>query len=205
MHVGVKIKGSPFLPINLITVLISPSDLAPQALSPPNHNQLIKTPERSVISPPISDPPLSLLTILSSARVMKPNEPFAPPGSPPAPAIPRPNLARRWRDWCCFPVRQAGPTDRVHNRPPTTSEPPRRLDETQGDADTGWLRGNKLACPAQRGKRHLLAADPSGHRPGRRCRNRSPRRSPAGSSARWPGARFASHQSHPTCVCPRLP
>lgn len=90
------------------TLFISPSALAPQALSPPSHDQFIKIPERSTSSP-ISALPPSLLTILSSARVMTPPEPFVPSSSPPAPALSRPHLAPALAKLVLFPRPASGP------------------------------------------------------------------------------------------------
>jgi hypothetical protein len=119
------------LPLTITkTLFISPSDSDPQALSPPSPDQLIKTPERST-SAPISCPSLSLLTILSSVRVMKPSEPFAPSGFPPAPAIPPPNLAPELARLVLFPGPASVP-DRPAAQSPTYdfgATPP--LDEIQ--------------------------------------------------------------------------
>ena len=122
-------QPSPRNPIRA-TLFISPSDLDPQELSPPNHDQIMKNLECSTLMP-ISSPSLSLLTILSSARVMKPNEPFAPSGSPPAPAIPRPNLAPELARLVLFPSPASVP-GRPAAQSPTYdfgTTPP--LDETQ--------------------------------------------------------------------------
>jgi hypothetical protein len=88
------------------TLFISPSALDPQRLSPPSHDKIIKVPERSV-SAPIPCPSLSLLTILSPARLMTPPEPLAPSGLPVFHVpLPNPALAKL----VLFPSPASGPS-----------------------------------------------------------------------------------------------
>ncbi|MFL5281924.1 MAG: replication initiation protein [Rhodopila sp.] len=115
-------------PTNPEILSISPSDLDPQKLPPPGYDQVIKSPERSGHDN-IPCPGLSLLTILSSAPVMKPDQAFAP--SAPAPHLPLPKISPALAKLELFP-RPSAVSNRLATQSPADdvgASPP--LDETQ--------------------------------------------------------------------------
>jgi hypothetical protein len=123
-----KDKREDLPPTKSETLFISPSAFDPQELSPPSRDQFIKTPERSDTAP-VPCPSLSLLTLLSPARVMTPPEPFAPSG-PPAFCLPlsNPALAKL----VLFPGPASGPPSQpVAQSPIYDFGAPPPLDEMQ--------------------------------------------------------------------------